>query len=85
IFTTGWLGSIAVTMTFLPTPLAGIVCGRLGCRLTSMMGAVTCALGLVLTSFCESLLLMYLTYGFLFGLGACFIHTGCVFAVTMYF
>ncbi|KXJ20558.1 Monocarboxylate transporter 10 [Exaiptasia diaphana] len=81
----GWLGSMATSVTFLATPLAGFFSKRFGFRATSLVGCITCSGGLVMTSFLNSVPPMYFSYGVLYGLGSCFLHTGSVFAVTAYF
>ena len=47
----------------------------IGCRFTAIAGGLTCAVGLVMTSYSCSLPLMFITHSFLFGLGSSLILT----------
>ncbi|XP_078351060.1 monocarboxylate transporter 10-like isoform X2 [Oculina patagonica] len=66
---TVWLGSLAIALTFFLCPLGSVLCKTIGCRLTVIAGCLTCAVGLLLTSYSCSFPLMFFTYSFLFGLG----------------
>ncbi|XP_078352435.1 monocarboxylate transporter 10-like [Oculina patagonica] len=66
---TVWLGSLAIALTFFLCPLGSVLCKTIGCRLTVIAGGLTCAVGLLLTSYSCSFPLMFFTYSFLFGLG----------------
>ena len=65
-----WLGSLTIACTFLLCPMGSLLCKMIGCRLTAIAGGLTCAVGLLLTSYSCSFLLMFITYSFLFGLGS---------------
>lgn len=65
-----WIGSIAFGMNFLCGPIASSLCQRFGYRIVAAVGGLIAALGLLLTSFTNSLYLIYLTYSVLWGFGS---------------
>ncbi|PFX23335.1 Monocarboxylate transporter 8 [Stylophora pistillata] len=72
-------------MVWFPGLLAGYLCDQFGCRITCFLGGMLCVAGLAATSLANSLTLMYFTYGFVHGLGACFIFISNFLAVGKYF
>ena len=72
-------------MTWLLSPLAGYLCDRFGCRITCFLGGILCIVGLVTTSFANSLAVMFFTYSMVFGLGACFIFNSSHLVIEKYF
>ena len=65
--------------------MTGILINRFGCRTISLVGAVTCAVSLVLASFSNSLVTMYFAYSVLFGLGTSFVFAPSLVIVGRYF
>ena len=72
-------------MVWFASPLAGYLCDRFSCRITTFLGGLLCASGLVTTSFVQSLTHMYFTYSLILGLGACFIYNACYLVIGQYF
>lgn len=72
-------------MLWFASPLAGYLCDRFGCRLTTLLGGLLCMVSLVATSFVQSLNLMYITHSLVLGLGACFIYNSCYLVIGQYF
>lgn len=48
-------------------PIASVLCGKFGCRVVTVMGALIGAVGLILSIFCTSIQLMYITFGLITG------------------
>ncbi|XP_063288146.1 monocarboxylate transporter 8 [Pelobates fuscus] len=71
-FKTAWVGSLAMGMIFFCSPVVSIFTDRLGCRKTSSGGAAVAFIGLLSSSFTNSLGVRYFTYGILFGCGSSF-------------
>ncbi|XP_053329270.1 monocarboxylate transporter 8 [Spea bombifrons] len=71
-FKTAWVGSLAMGMIFFCSPVVSIFTDRLGCRITSSGGAAVACIGLLSSSFTNSLGVRYFTYGILFGCGSSF-------------
>ncbi|XP_062392526.1 monocarboxylate transporter 8-like isoform X2 [Sardina pilchardus] len=71
-FTVAWIGALAMGMIFLCSPLVSMSTDRFGCRLTAAGGGLVAFVGLLTSSFTNSLVLQYITYGLLFGCGSSF-------------
>ena len=56
-----------------------------GCRVVAITGGVLCGLGLLLSSFVDSIYRMYVTYSFLFSLGSSMAYFSSVLVVRHYF
>lgn len=61
---------MAFGMNFLCGPIASSLCQRYGCRVVSAAGGLIAVLGLLLTSFTNSIYVIYLTYSILWGFGS---------------
>ncbi|XP_078116636.1 monocarboxylate transporter 8 [Sander vitreus] len=71
-FKVAWVGALAMGMIFFCSPVVSMFTDRFGCRKTAVSGAVVAFIGLLSTSFANSLSLRYFTYGILFGCGSSF-------------
>ena len=80
-----WIGSLCLGLVFLASPVAARITEILNCRLVSIIGAVTVAVGLILTSFANRIIIYYFTYGLIVGFGACCIRTSTFLVVAQYF
>ncbi|XP_061900152.1 monocarboxylate transporter 8 isoform X2 [Entelurus aequoreus] len=67
-----WVGALAMGMIFFCSPVVSMFTDHFGCRTTAVSGAVLAFIGLLSTSFANSLSLRYFTYGILFGCGSSF-------------
>ena len=52
-------------------PLGGALINRFGYRKVAILGAILCTVSLTTSSLVEQMEVMYFTYGFLYGCGAC--------------
>ena len=68
-------------LSYFAAPVAGHLSDRFGCRIVTILGSLTCALSLLVTSFAKSITHLFLSYGLLFGLGAACVRT-CTFLVA---
>lgn len=82
---TSWFPSILTAMLHAGGPLCSILVGRFGCRVTMIVGGVLACLGMVGSSFCRSLWGLYLTAGFITGLGMCFSFQSGITVLGLYF
>ncbi|XP_069026698.1 monocarboxylate transporter 8 [Embiotoca jacksoni] len=71
-FKVAWVGALAMGMIFFCSPVVSMFTDHFGCRKTAVGGAVLAFIGLLSTSFANSLILRYFTYGILFGCGCSF-------------
>uniref|UniRef100_A0A3B5KQN1 Uncharacterized protein n=1 Tax=Xiphophorus couchianus TaxID=32473 RepID=A0A3B5KQN1_9TELE len=67
-----WVGALAMGMIFFCSPVVSMFTDHFGCRKTAVCGATVAFIGLLTTSFANSLILRYFTYGILFGCGSSF-------------
>ncbi|KAM8953772.1 monocarboxylate transporter 8 [Pelodytes ibericus] len=84
-FKTAWVGSLAMGMIFFCSPVVSIFTDRLGCRRTSSGGAAVAFIGLLSSSFTNSLGVRYFTYGILFGCGSSFAFQPSLVILCHYF
>ena len=80
-----WIASLSSALIFLAGPVASRITEKLNCRLVGISGAVTIAVGLILTSFAKSIIIYYFTYGLIVGFGACCIRTSSFLVIQQYF
>uniref|UniRef100_A0A3P8SSH6 Monocarboxylate transporter 10 n=1 Tax=Amphiprion percula TaxID=161767 RepID=A0A3P8SSH6_AMPPE len=71
-FKVAWVGALAMGMIFFCSPIVSMFTDHFGCRKTAVSGATLAFIGLLSTSFANSLILRYFTYGILFGCGCSF-------------
>ncbi|XP_072918969.1 monocarboxylate transporter 13-like isoform X2 [Hemitrygon akajei] len=84
-FKVSWISAITVTVFHLSSPLASILNLKLSHRVIAMIGGIFSMLGLFLGSFAFSLSWMYITVGFLLGLGNGLAWISSVSMVNQYF
>ncbi|NXE87650.1 MOT6 protein, partial [Menura novaehollandiae] len=82
---TSWFPSIMVAVLHGGGPLCSILVKRFGCRFVVMLGGLLSGLGMVSSSFCRSISQLYLTAGFITGLGSCFSFQAGVTVLGYYF
>jgi MFS family permease len=85
LFVLAWVGSLALALPMTLSPLAARLITRYGARPMSMTGAIIAALGLFLTSFVNSITLMYITFSLIYGFGTSLPYTACYDIVPKYF
>ena len=80
-----WVGSVAIALFLFTGPLSAALITRLGCRITGLIGGAFCAVSLIASSFVENIMILFLTYSLLFGLGcSCTFSAGLV-VISKYF
>ncbi|XP_062495726.1 monocarboxylate transporter 6 isoform X2 [Pezoporus occidentalis] len=82
---TSWFPSIMVAVLHGGGPLCSLLVKRFGCRFTVMLGGLLSGVGMVSSSFCRSISQLYITAGFITGLGSCFSFQAGVTALGYYF
>lgn len=80
-----WVGSIAFGMNFLCGPITSGLCQKFGIRLVAAVGGIIAFLGLLLTSFTNSLYVIYLTYSVLWGFGSSLNYAPTMLVLGQYF
>ena len=72
---TALVGSLAMSFMCFFGPVAAKLIDRFGCRIVTIFGGLTCAVGFALTSLIPSISVMFITYSLLFGFGACCVYS----------
>ena len=80
------VGSLAIGMTFLLSPISSILVDRYGVRRTAFVGGLIAFLGMLLSSFAfDRVEFLYLTYGLMFGGGSSLTYTPSLVILGHYF
>ncbi|XP_034645687.1 monocarboxylate transporter 6 isoform X1 [Trachemys scripta elegans] len=82
---TSWFPSIMTAVLHAGGPLCSILVERFGCRFTVMLGGLLSGVGMVASSFSKSISQLYITAGFITGLGSCFGFQAGVTVLGYYF
>ncbi|KYO31133.1 monocarboxylate transporter 6 isoform D [Alligator mississippiensis] len=82
---TSWFPSIMTALLHAGGPLCSVLVERFGCRLTVMLGGLLSGVGMVTSSFSKSISQLYITAGFITGLGSCFSFQAGVTVLGYYF
>lgn len=82
---TACIGSLFMAMPLLSGPIASILTDRFGCRRVSIFGAILASLGFVISSFTDSIEVLFLTFGVISGFGLSLCYVASVVIVAYYF
>ena len=77
--------SLQMGVTFASGPVASFLTNRLGWRVTTIIGSVTGAAGLMLSAVAPNIYVLYMTAGVLIGLGLGIIYLPRLDCITQYF
>ncbi|XP_046349296.2 monocarboxylate transporter 5-like [Haliotis rufescens] len=66
-----WIGSTLIGSYTILGPIAGMVQHRFGSKLTALSGGTLTLVGMTLASFCQTIVGLVITYGFMAGFGLC--------------
>ncbi|XP_019310501.2 monocarboxylate transporter 2 [Panthera pardus] len=67
-----WISSIMLAVMYAGGPISSVLVNKYGSRPVVMLGGLLCCLGMVTASFSTSVIELYLTVGFITGLGLAF-------------
>lgn len=82
---TAWIGSLFMAMPLLSGPVASFLTDRYGCRKVTIAGAILAAAGFIISSFINSVEVLFLTFGILAGFGLSLCYVAAVVIVAYYF
>ncbi|KAL9954124.1 hypothetical protein ACROYT_G041622 [Oculina patagonica] len=82
---TAWVSSITMATLLLLGPGTGAFVNRYGCRLATIIGCLSCALGLGLGSIAPNIIVLFLAFSLPFGIGTSFIYISSSVTMTNYF
>ncbi|KAF9912737.1 hypothetical protein EC991_009473 [Linnemannia zychae] len=80
-----WVGSIGTAAMFIPGPFVAPLTRALGLKAVVAIGILLASLGLILASFFTQLWHLYLTQGFLFGVGGGLVFFSSISVTAQYF
>ena len=80
-----WVGSLAFGIMFFMGPLATALCDNMGCRVVTCVGGLLSFVGLFTTSYVTNFVLLYFTYGLLWGVGTSFCYFASLVILPMHF
>ena len=72
-------------LVFFAGPVVACMTEKFSCRCVTLIGAVTVAVGFTLTSFSDSIIIYYFTYGLVARFVASCIHTSSFLVIAKYF
>ncbi|KAJ8412038.1 hypothetical protein AAFF_G00143050 [Aldrovandia affinis] len=80
-----WIGSIMSSLRLSLGPLAAVACGKLGVRITSILGAVLVSAGFLISIVATSVFFLYISMGLVVGLGFGLLYQATSVVTAMYF
>lgn len=82
---TSWIGSLFMAVPLLTGPIMSALVDRYGCKSMTVLGGFISGMGFVLSSFAESITVLFLTFGILAGLGLGLCYVTIVVGVAHWF
>ncbi|XP_044153744.1 monocarboxylate transporter 6 [Bufo gargarizans] len=80
-----WFPSIITAVLHAGGPLCSFIVEKFGCRVAVMAGGLLCGIGMVTSSFSQTIIHLYLSAGIIGGLGLCFSFQGAITVLGYYF
>lgn len=82
---TSWIGSLFLAIPLMSGPIMSNLVDKYGCRIMTMIGGVISTIGFILASMSNSVEMLYLTFGFIGGLGLGICYVTAVVIVCLWF
>lgn len=82
---TSWIGSLFMAVPLLTGPIMSALVDRYGCRTMTIVGGLISAFGFILSSYAQSITMMYITFGFIAGLGLGLCYVTAVVSIAYWF
>lgn len=82
---TAWIGSLFMAIPLLSGPIASFLTDRYGCRKVTIVGSILAAIGFIISSFSNSILMLCFTFGIFAGFGLSLCYVAAVVIVAYYF
>lgn len=79
------MSSVALAACLFLGPAIGEFVNRFGCRLATIIGCLTCSVALALGSVAPNIIVLYLAFSLVFGVGNTFVYISAPVIVTQYF
>nr|CAD7602770.1 unnamed protein product [Timema genevievae] len=82
---TAWIGSLFMAVPLLSGPIGSALVDKYGCRVMTIIGGIISGIGFVMSAFGESIVVMYLTFGVIAGLGLGLCYVTAVVSIAYWF
>lgn len=82
---TAWIGSLFMAVPLILGPVGSALVDKFGCRKMTIVGGIISGLGFIISSFAESIEMVFFTFGFLSGLGLCLCYVTAVVSIAYWF
>ncbi|XP_056642873.1 monocarboxylate transporter 9-like [Diorhabda sublineata] len=82
---TSWIGSLFMALPLIAGPLGSALVDKYGCMTMTIAGGIVCTSGLALSSYAQTIGVMYLTFGVVGGLGLTLCFVTAVVSIAFWF
>lgn len=82
---TSWIGSLFMAVPLMSGPICSALVDRYGCRWMTILGGIISGVGFVLSTYCDTIYLMYLTFGVIAGIGLGLCYVTAVVSIAYWF
>lgn len=82
---TAWIGALFMAVPLILGPVGSALVDRYGCRKMTILGGIISGLGFIISSFAQSIEMVFFTFGFLSGLGLCLCYVTAVVSIAYWF
>lgn len=82
---TAWIGSLFMAVPLIAGPICSSLVDRYGCRWMTILGGAIACFGFVISSFVDSIFMMYLTFGVIAGIGLGLCYVTAVVSIAYWF
>lgn len=82
---TAWIGSLFMAVPLILGPVGSALVDKFGCRKMTIVGGIVSGLGFIISSFADSIEMVFFTFGFLSGLGLCLCYVTAVVSIAYWF
>ncbi|ERL84402.1 monocarboxylate transporter 14 [Dendroctonus ponderosae] len=82
---TSWIGSLYVAVPLVGGPIGSALVDKYGCKKMTIVGALISTVGFILSTFAKNIVVMYITFGFLGGIGLALCYVTAVVAIAFWF
>lgn len=82
---TAWIGSLFLAVPLLTGPVMSALVDKYGCRTMTILGGLVSAAGFILSYFANSVIVMYITFGIISGMGLGLTYITAVVSIAFWF
>lgn len=82
---TSWIGSLFMAVPLMSGPIGSALVDRFGCRWMTIIGGIISGTGFIMSAFCDTIFMMYLTFGVVAGLGLGLCYVTAVVSIAYWF